>query len=89
MSTDLNLQVAGIKDDYKYGFRDSDDQLLLQERQGPDRARSSSQISEMKSEPAWMREFRLKALEVFWPEADADLGRRPLASSTSTTFTTT
>ena len=23
MATDLNLQVAGIKDDYKYGFRDS------------------------------------------------------------------
>ena len=25
MSTDLNLQVAGIKDDYKYGFHDSED----------------------------------------------------------------
>ena len=24
MSTDLNLQVAGIKDDYKYGFHDSE-----------------------------------------------------------------
>ena len=42
MATDLNLQVAGIKDDYKYGFRDSDDQLLVQERQGARRARSST-----------------------------------------------
>ena len=25
MTTDLNLQVAGIKDDYKYGFRDSEE----------------------------------------------------------------
>ncbi len=24
------------------------------------------QISEMKGEPQWMRDFRLKALEVFW-----------------------
>ena len=24
MATDLNLQVAGIKDDYKYGFHDSE-----------------------------------------------------------------
>ena len=24
MATDLNAQVEGIKDEYKYGFRDSD-----------------------------------------------------------------
>ena len=36
MATDLNLQVEGIKDEYKYGFHDSDRQLLVQERQGPD-----------------------------------------------------
>ncbi len=36
MATDLNLQVAGIKDEYKYGFHDSEDELRVQERQGTD-----------------------------------------------------
>ena len=36
MATDLNLQVAGIKDEYKYGFHDSEDELRVQERQGAD-----------------------------------------------------
>ncbi|HKM53015.1 MAG TPA: Fe-S cluster assembly protein SufB, partial [Isosphaeraceae bacterium] len=64
MATDLNLQVAGIKDEYKYGFRDSDDHYSFKSGKGLSR-QVVSQISEMKSEPAWMREFRLKALEVF------------------------
>src|SRR5208337_4170133 len=64
MATDLNLQVAGIKDDYKYGFRDSDDHYAFKSGKGLTRA-VVNQISEMKNEPAWMREFRLKALEAF------------------------
>ena len=64
MATDLNLQVAGIKDDYKYGFRDSDDHYAFKSGKGLSRE-VVNQISEMKNEPAWMREFRLKALEVF------------------------
>ncbi|MGZ3433042.1 MAG: Fe-S cluster assembly protein SufB, partial [Isosphaeraceae bacterium] len=64
MATDLNLQVAGIKDDYKYGFRDSDDHYAFKSGRGLSRA-VVNQISEMKNEPAWMREFRLKALEAF------------------------
>ena len=34
MATDLNLQVAGIKDDYKYGFRDSDDNYSFKSGKG-------------------------------------------------------
>jgi Fe-S cluster assembly protein SufB len=64
MATDLNLQVAGIKDDYKYGFRDSDEHYAFKSGKGLSSA-VVSQISEMKSEPVWMRDFRQKALEVF------------------------
>ena len=53
MATDLNLQVAGIKDDYKYGFRDSDDHYAFKSGRGLSRA-VVNQISEMKNEPAWI-----------------------------------
>lgn len=59
MATDLNLQVAGIKDDYKYGFRDSDDHYAFKSGKGLSRE-VVNQISEMKNEPAWMCDFRLK-----------------------------
>ena len=64
MSTDLNLQVAGIKDDYKYGFHDSEENYAFKSGKGLTRE-IVCQISEMKNEPLWMREIRLKALEVF------------------------
>ncbi len=64
MSTDLNLQVAGIKDDYKYGFHDSEANYAFKSGKGLTRD-IVCQISEMKGEPQWMRDFRLKALEVF------------------------
>src|SRR5437867_1871825 len=47
----------------KYGFHDSD-QYVFRSRRGLD-AEIVSQISEMKGEPAWMRDYRLKALEIF------------------------
>ena len=70
MSIDLNLQVAGIKDEYKYGFHDSEENYSLDtslaERSGKGLTREIvCQISEMKNEPLWMRNYRLKALEVF------------------------
>ena len=63
-ATDLNLQVAGIKDEYKYGFHDSEANYAFKSGKGLTRE-VVCQISEMKNEPLWMREFRLKALEVF------------------------
>ncbi len=65
MATDLNVQVQGIKDDYKYGFRESDAHYTFKAKKGLTRE-VVEQISEMKSEPAWMRELRLKALDIFW-----------------------
>src|SRR5215475_10872870 len=63
MATDLNLQVAGIKDEYKYGFRDEVNYAF---KSGKGLTREIvCQISEMKNEPQWMRDFRLEALEVF------------------------
>src|SRR5881397_2052945 len=47
----------------KYGFHDSD-QYVFRSRRGLD-AEIVSQISEMKGEPAWMRDYRLKAIEIF------------------------
>ena len=65
MSTDLSAQVQGIKEDYKYGFKESDANYTFKAEKGLNR-RVVEQISDMKSEPAWMREFRLKALDVFF-----------------------
>lgn len=65
MATDLSAQVKGIKDEYKYGFRDDDTHYSFKAAKGLTKE-TVEQISEMKNEPDWMRQLRLKALEVFW-----------------------
>jgi Fe-S cluster assembly protein SufB len=57
--------AAILKDigDYKYGFKDPET-YVFKSRKGLDRD-IVEQISYMKGEPAWMLEFRLKALEHF------------------------
>jgi Fe-S cluster assembly protein SufB len=54
-----------IRDRYaeKYGFHDAD-HYVFRSRKGLDRE-IVAQISEMKGEPVWMRDYRLKALEIF------------------------
>jgi Fe-S cluster assembly protein SufB len=54
-----------IRDGYaeKYGFHD-DEQHVFKIRRGLDR-HIVEEISEMKGEPAWMRDYRVKALEIF------------------------
>ncbi len=51
--------------DYQYGFHDPESEYVFKSRRGIDRD-VVHQISEMKSEPAWMREFRLEALDIFF-----------------------
>ena len=51
--------------DYQYGFHDPTDKYVFQSRRGLDRD-IVHQISEMKSEPMWMRQFRLDALDLFY-----------------------
>ena len=72
MATDLRTaddqrasgDTIGIGE-YQYGFHDSTDNYVFTARKGLDRD-IVAQISEMKREPAWMREFRLSSLETFF-----------------------
>jgi len=63
VATDLKSDV-GVGD-YQYGFHDPTDQYVFKSRKGLDEA-IVRQISEMKNEPAWMTEFRLEALKIFF-----------------------
>ena len=73
MATDLNAQVEGIKDEYKYGFHDSETNYSFKSGKGLTRE-TVLQISEMKNEPEWMRDIRLNALEVFWSKPNPEWG---------------
>ena len=50
--------------EYKYGFHDRDDNYAFKSEKGLSRAVVEN-ISRMKSEPQWMLDFRLKALDHF------------------------
>jgi Fe-S cluster assembly protein SufB len=63
MSSSETEIVAGIKTDYKYGFRDPENYSFKSERGLTPEIVST--ISEYKGEPDWMRQFRLRALEHF------------------------
>ena len=60
MATDLANPVGEIN---KYDFRNKED-YVFKSRKGVD-AEIVNMISDMKNEPDWMREFRLKSLEIF------------------------
>lgn len=77
MATSADLkQLEGI-DQYKYGFSDPD-VTVFKTRKGLDEE-VVRQISDLKGEPEWMREFRLKALKHFqarpMPTWGGDLSR--------------
>src|SRR5213596_101917 len=69
--------VAGIGNDYKYGFHDEENYVFKSERGLS--AEVVAAISERKNEPDWMRKFRLKSLEYFvarpLPEWGGDLSQ--------------
>ncbi len=64
--TDQNQLLAEIKQNYgeKYGFNVPETGYAFKSRKGLDRE-VVAQISEMKGEPQWMRDFRLRSLEIF------------------------
>ncbi|MBM82984.1 MAG: Fe-S cluster assembly protein SufB [Planctomycetaceae bacterium] len=66
MATDLKVDETEQVDigEYQYGFSDPTDNYSFVSRKGLD-AEIVTQISQMKNEPDWMREFRLKSLEIF------------------------
>jgi Fe-S cluster assembly protein SufB len=63
MGTPADAKVLDGLDRYKYGFSDPDE-AVFRTPKGLNR-QVVAQISEMKGEPPWMLEFRLKALEHF------------------------
>jgi Fe-S cluster assembly protein SufB len=78
MATDiLEREADSIPEINKYDFR-TETQAIFKARKGIDRE-IVSQISEMKREPQWMRDFRLKSLEIFeqkpLPRWGGDVGR--------------
>ncbi len=63
---EINKQASSrdaIGEINKYDFR-NDEKYVFKARKGLDR-RIVAEISDMKGEPAWMRDFRLKSLEIF------------------------
>jgi Fe-S cluster assembly protein SufB len=60
MSGEVQSEFLDRISDYKYGFKDPDN-FVFKAKKGLD-ADVVNQISIMKGEPQWMREFRLKAL---------------------------
>jgi Fe-S cluster assembly protein SufB len=57
------VEVAALKGDYQFGFHDPD-QSVFRARKGLDRE-IVEQISAIKGEPAWMRDLRLQAFDIF------------------------
>ncbi|MBE3598915.1 MAG: Fe-S cluster assembly protein SufB [Limnochordaceae bacterium] len=70
-------QELALGTEYRYGFSDPE-QYVYKSRKGLDR-QIVEEISSIKSEPGWMRRFRLKALEIFerkaMPTWGADLSQ--------------
>jgi Fe-S cluster assembly protein SufB len=64
MSLDVGLEAPdAIGEINKYDFR-TESKAVFKARKGLDR-QIVAQISEMKNEPGWMRDFRLKSLDIF------------------------
>jgi Fe-S cluster assembly protein SufB len=64
MATDLKEQFdVGLGEINKYDFRNAE-HYVFKSRKGLD-AEIIQQISDMKNEPDWMRQFRLRSLEIF------------------------
>ena len=63
MSEKEFTDVQDIGKDYKYGFKDPEKHVFKSKR-GLTRE-VVEEISWMKKEPEWMRNFRLRALDIF------------------------
>src|SRR5438128_2338292 len=60
---DERVEVRALKGEYQFGFHDPD-QSVFRAKKGLDQD-IVEQISEIKKEPKWMRDSRLRALEIF------------------------
>jgi Fe-S cluster assembly protein SufB len=74
MATELKPLVPGAPaEDYRHGFHDSEEGYAFKSDKGLTRE-IVERISSMKSEPEWMKNFRLKAYEVFRSKPMPDWG---------------
>ncbi|MFQ5742629.1 MAG: Fe-S cluster assembly protein SufB [Acidobacteriota bacterium] len=63
MAPEMERSQLDIDDEYQYGFHDLEQSVFKAQRGLSTEV--VEQISEMKGEPSWMRDFRLKSLEIF------------------------
>ena len=72
--------LKGLGSDYteRYGFHDAEDGYLYKAPKGINKEVVAT-ISEMKNEPQWMRDFRLKALQYFLDRPQPTWGSPMLA----------
>ncbi|GIW16856.1 MULTISPECIES: Fe-S cluster assembly protein SufB [Tepidiforma] len=68
----MTTAPEAIVGEYKWGFYDPEE-ALFKANKGLSREIVNI-ISDMKGEPQWMREFRLRALEIFWQKQDPPWG---------------
>ncbi len=73
MSTDTSTAEEIGVGDYQYGFHYGTDDYAFRGKKGINRD-VVAQISEMKREPEWMRDFRLQALDIFFQKPMPDWG---------------
>ena len=66
--------AAGMGSEYKFGFHEQE-KHAFRTKKGLSRE-VVEQISEQKSEPKWMRDFRFEVPRHLPQETDAELGRR-------------
>ncbi|HBA26042.1 MAG TPA: Fe-S cluster assembly protein SufB [Nitrospinae bacterium] len=59
----MTKEITGIGEEYKYGFK-TPEKYVFKSKKGLSRE-VVEEISHLKSEPDWMRKFRLKSLEIF------------------------
>lgn len=74
MATDAEIEKEDPSiGEYQYGFHDPTDEYVFQSRKGLD-VEMVTQISQMKKEPQWMLDFRLKSLEIFFEKPNPTWG---------------
>ena len=72
MTTETD-EMQAPDEEYKWGFSKPEN-YVFKSRKGLSHE-IVEEISEMKGEPQWMRDFRHKSLDIFLEAPDADLGR--------------
>ena len=71
LKSNLNMDYS------KYDFKDSIDQYVYLSKKGLAR-KTVEEISKLKNEPEWMRQFRLRSYDIFMSKPIPQLGRKSI-----------